>query len=111
MVLYLQVLAIIGAVIFNAVETARGETRDVTRAVMLMVTIGLLGLFVALVARRLALGSYGARIPAIVWNIMLLPVGFDLVRGGQPGWGLPVLAAALVVIVGCALDIRARPGD
>lgn len=108
--LYLQVLAIIGALVFYAYETVRGETDNVTRAVMSMVTIAALGLFVAIVARRLALGSYGARMPAIVWNVMLLPVGFDLVRGGQALWGVPLLLSAIVVIVGCVLDMKARPG-
>lgn len=104
--LAVQTLGVLGVIVFYIVETARGETANVTRAVMSIVTIALLGLFVAIVARGLSRGREGARVPAIVWNVFLLPVGFDLVRGGQPVWGVLVLALALACIGGCAVAYR-----
>lgn len=54
-------------------------------------------LLVFLLARALAVRKSGARGPAIVVQLMFLPVGYFMIQGGL-GWvGVPVIALALLV--------------
>ncbi|MEH1123568.1 hypothetical protein V6V89_03735 [Micromonospora sp. CPCC 206061] len=54
-------------------------------------------LLVFLLARALAARRSGARGPAIVVQLMFLPVGYFMIQGGLAWLGVPVLALALLV--------------
>lgn len=68
-------------------------------AVALMVTAfaiaGAALLFV--LARALANRRAGARGPAIVLQLMLLPIGYFMIQGGLPWAGIPIIAIAVAV--------------
>jgi hypothetical protein len=52
-----------------------------------------------LVARSLARRRRWARAPALVTQLLLLPVGFTVVQSGQAPIGVPVLAVSVAVVV------------
>lgn len=54
-------------------------------------------LLVFLLARALAARKAGARGPAIVVQLMFLPVGYFMIQGGLAWVGVPVIALALLV--------------
>ncbi|MFD0748315.1 hypothetical protein ACFQ1L_45995 [Phytohabitans flavus] len=68
-------------------------------SVALMVTVfavaGAVLLFV--VARALGNRRSAARGPAIVLQLMLLPIGYYMIQGGLPWAGVPIIAIAVAV--------------
>ncbi|MEJ3743967.1 hypothetical protein WEI85_11815 [Actinomycetes bacterium KLBMP 9797] len=60
-------------------------------------------LLVFALARALAARRKGARGPAVVVQLMLLPIGFFMIQGGLAWLGVPVLALALT-IGGCLVS-------
>lgn len=103
----LQALGVLALGVFVLVELAVATSDDEVRA---LVTAGLAltaGAGLALVARGLARRRRWARAPALVTNLLVLPVAYDLVRGGRWYVGLPLLGWALAVLV----LLLARPTD
>ena len=66
----------------------------------LLAVLGGLGL--AFVGRALAAGARWARAPAMVWELIMLPVGISLAQG-IPIAGALLLASAVIVLVGVFL--------
>jgi len=95
----LQALALAGIAVFFVVELAVATTADVTRAVVTAVLAVAAAAGLGLVARGLARRRRWARAPALVTNMLVLPVGYDLVRGDRASVGGPLLAWALAVLV------------
>ena len=97
----LETLGLAVAVVFFAVEIVVADADDRTRAVTatVLTLLGAVGL--GFVTRGLAQRRRWARAPALVTNLLVLPVAYDLVRGGRwyVGGPLLVLAAAVVVLL------------
>ena len=94
----LQSLALAGFAVFYVVELVLGEGSDATRVVMSAVLIlaGAVGLGV--LARGWLGTAQWPRTPTIVWNAILLPVGFSLVQNTRVLVGWTVIVVALVAI-------------
>lgn len=95
----LQALALAGIAVFYAVELAVATTDDVTRAVVTAVLAVAAAAGLGLVTRGLAARRRWARAPALVTNVLVLPVAYDLVRGDRAYVGGPLLVWALAVLV------------
>lgn len=77
-----------------------GLTGTATTLVGALVVTGFAGagaLLVFALARALAARRKGARGPAVVVQLMLLPIGFFMIQGGLAWLGAPVIALALAV--------------
>jgi hypothetical protein len=95
----LETLGLFAATVFFAVEIVVADADDRTRAVTatVLTLLGAIGL--ALVTRGLVLRRRWARAPGLVTNLLVLPVAYDLVRGGRWYVGVPLLGLALTVLV------------
>ncbi len=102
----LQSLALAGFAAFYLYELVIGEGSDTGRVVMSALLI--LGAAIALAV--LARGWLGAgewpRTPTIVWNLLLLPVGWSMLQAGRTGLGWTVLLAAAVATL---VALSSRP--
>jgi hypothetical protein len=90
-------LLVAGAVV--AVELLVSSASDPLGAAVLAGLALVAGLGLALVARGLAGRARWSRAPALVTNLILLPVGYGLVQSERWYAGLPVMALGLAVLV------------
>jgi hypothetical protein len=94
----LQALGLAGIAVFYLVELAVATSDDRVRA---LVTAGLAlaaAAGLALVARGLLRRRRWARSPALVTNLLVLPVAVGLLQGGRWYAGVPLLVWALAVL-------------
>jgi O-antigen/teichoic acid export membrane protein len=94
----LQALGLAGIAVFYLVELAVATSDDRVRA---LVTAGLAlaaAVGLALVARGLLRRRRWARSPALVTNLLVLPVAVGLLQGGRWYAGVPLLVWALAVL-------------
>ncbi len=103
----LEALGLLAAAVFFVVELGVADADDRVRAVTAaaLALLGAVGL--GLVARGLYRRRRWARAPALVANLLVLPVAFDLTRGGRWYVGVPLLLLAAAVLV----LLFARPTD
>ena len=94
----LVAVGLLGAAVFFVVEVFVATPDDRTRALVAALLALVVAVGIALVARGLAAGRRWARAPAVVVNLLVLPVAFDLVRGGRWYVGLPLVLGGLVVL-------------
>lgn len=94
----LQTAGLAAAAVFFAVETVVATADDRTRAVLAAVLTLVAAAGLGLVAQGLWRRRRWARAPAVVVNLLVLPVAFDLARGGRWYVGVPLLVWALVVM-------------
>ncbi|HEX4698898.1 MAG TPA: hypothetical protein VH857_06000 [Actinomycetes bacterium] len=95
----LESLGLLVAAAAVAVELAVSSASDPLGAAVLAGLALVAGLGLALAARGLARRGRWARAPALVSNLILLPVGYGLVQSGRWYAGLPVMAIGLAVLV------------
>jgi len=95
----LQALALAGIAVFYVVELAVATTDDVTRAVVTAALAVVAAAGLGLVTRGLARRRRWARAPALVINVLVLPVAYDLVLGDRAYVGGPLLVWAVAVLV------------
>ncbi len=95
----LQALGLAVVAAFYLVEVAVASADDVVRAVVTALLAGLAAAGLALVARALLRARTWARSPALVTNLILVPVAWGLLQGGRWYVGVPLGALALLVIV------------
>jgi uncharacterized membrane protein (DUF2068 family) len=95
----LQGALLVGIAVFYVVELAVATATDATRALVSAGLSLLAGIGLLLVARGLWQCRRWARSPALVTNLILLPVGFGLLQGGRWYAGVPLLVAAATVVV------------
>jgi len=98
-----EAVAVGGVAAFLAYEDLTGAATDLTAALAVtgfavLMAAALAGLAVGLHRRR-----SGARAPAIVLQLMLLPIGYYMIDGGLAWLGIPVMALGLLV---CALIVN-----
>lgn len=94
----LQAVALLGAAVFFVVEVAVATPDDRTRALVAALLALVAAAGMAVVARGLLAGRRWARAPTLVVNLLVLPVAFDLVRGGRWYVGGALLLWALGVL-------------
>jgi uncharacterized membrane protein (DUF2068 family) len=95
----LQGALLVGIAVFYVVELFVATATDTTRALVSAGLTLLAGIGLVLVARGLWQGRRWARSPALVTNLILVPVGIGLLQGGRWYAGVPLLAAAAAVVV------------
>jgi NADH:ubiquinone oxidoreductase subunit K len=95
----LEALGLLAAAVFYLVELVVATEDDAVRALVsaglaLLAAVGL-----ALVARGLRARRRWARSPALVTNLLVVPVAVGLLQGGRWYVGLPLVVLALAVLV------------
>lgn len=103
-----QVVALLGFVAFYLWELTQDSGGDVARVVMSALLIAVFAVGIAAMARGWLRGDNWPNTPTVVWNALLLPVGWSLVQGDRTLVGALVIAVALVGIVAA---IRANTTD
>lgn len=91
------VLALLG--LWVAVLAFGAHNHDRVSDALLALLAVITGLGLALIGRGLAAGARWARAPALVWELIMLPVGISLAQG-IPIAGALLLASAVIVLVG-----------
>lgn len=97
-----EALGLLGFCIFYVWELGRGRSDDPTRVVMSAVLIAVFAVALALLARAWWRGAGWPNTPTIVWNVLLLPVGWSLVQSDHPVLGGVLLLVAASGILGAA---------
>ena len=90
---------LVGIAVFYAVELAVATAADVTRALVSAGLTLLAGAGLLQVGRGLLRARRWARSPALVTNLILVPVAVGLLQGGRWYLGVPLIAAAVTVVV------------
>ena len=93
-----QGLGLVGLAVFYGVELVRATATSVVAAVISALLTLAGGLGVLLVARALWRGRRWGRAPALVTQLLVLPVAFSLVQGDRPYVGVPLVVWALAVL-------------
>jgi hypothetical protein len=94
-----QGIGLAGLAVFFLVELVVSTPLSVPRAVMAALLTLLAGLGLLAVARGLHRGRRWARAPALVTQLIVVPVGVGLVQGGRWYVGVPLIGWALAVLV------------
>ncbi len=95
----LQVLALLGFVVFYLWELTQDTADDVARVVMSALLIAVFAVGIGAMARGWVRGDNWPNTPTVVWNLLLIPVGWSLVQSGRGLVGALVIVVALVGIV------------
>jgi O-antigen/teichoic acid export membrane protein len=106
----LQALALLGFVGFYLWELTQDAADDVTRAVMSAVLIALFAVGIGALARGWLRGDNWPNTPTVVWNALLLPVGWSLVQADHGLLGALLILVALVAIVAAIRADTTNPG-
>jgi hypothetical protein len=103
-----QALALLGFVGFYLWELTQDSADDVTRVVMSALLILVFAVGIAAMARGWVRGDNWPNTPTVVWNALLLPVGWSLVQSDH---GLVGALVIVVALVGIVVAIRADTHD
>ena len=108
----LEALALLAGVVYLLVELATVRAGNTGGAVFVLVLAVLATLGVALTARGLWRARRASRAPALLTQLLLLPVAMNLLHDGVAGWGLPLLvvagaAAVLLLVPSTGAGLRA----
>ncbi len=104
----LQAVAMLGFVVFYLWELTQDSGDDVGRVVMSAVLIAVFAVGIGALARGWVRGDNWPNTPTVVWNLLLLPVGWSVVQGDQRVVGVLVI---LVAVVGIVAAIKADTTD
>jgi uncharacterized membrane protein (DUF2068 family) len=94
-----QGVLLVGIAVFYLVELVVATATDVTRALVSAALALLAGAGLLQVGRGLFRSRRWARSPALVTNLILLPVAVGLLQGGRWYLGVPLLGVAAAVVV------------
>lgn len=94
----LQVVVLAGFVVFYLWELTQDTSDDVARVVMSAVLIAVFAVGIAALARGWLRGDNWPNTPTVVWNALLIPVGWSLVQSGRNLVGALVICVALLGI-------------
>lgn len=106
-------LALVGLAVAEAVSTVVSDAASISLALVTAALAAAGGALLLWLARLLLDLRPAARSPAVVVQLIALPVGYNLVgTSGRPELGVPVLAlaAAVLVLLFGAPDARAALG-
>lgn len=83
--------------LYLAYEDLTADASDLASALFLTLFAALGAAALFLLGRTLSRGKAGARAPAIVLQLMLLPVGYYMIQGDLAWLGVPLIALGLLV--------------
>ncbi len=95
-----EAVAALAAAALLGAAAVRGPSVSVASAVATIVVVLLLAVAFVALARLLARRSRGARGPALVLQLLLIPIGWYMTQGGTPWVGVPVLVVAVLCAAG-----------
>lgn len=95
----LQALVLLGFVVFYLWELTQDSSDDAVRVVMSALLILVFAVGIAALARGWVRGDNWPNTPTVVWNALLLPVGWSLVQSDHGLIGALVIVGALVGIL------------
>lgn len=95
----LQALVLLGFVVFYLWELTQGSSDDAVRVVMSALLILVFAVGIAALARGWVRGDNWPNTPTVVWNALLLPVGWSLVQSDNGLIGALVIVGALAGIL------------
>jgi O-antigen/teichoic acid export membrane protein len=104
----LQVLALLGFVVFYLWELTQDSADDVARVVMSALLIAVFAVGIGAMARGWVRGDNWPNTPTVVWNLLLIPVGWSLVQSGR---GLVGALVIVVAVLGIVSAIKADTTD
>ena len=107
----LQVLALLGFVVFYLWELTQDSADDVARVVMSALLIAVFAVGIGAMARGWVRGDNWPNTPTVVWNLLLIPVGWSLVQSGRGLVGALVIVVALVGILSAIKADTTDPED
>ncbi len=111
----LQVVALLGFVVFYLWELTQNSAADVARVVMSALLIAVFAVGIGAMALGWVRGDNWPNTPTVVWNLLLIPVGWSLVQSGRGLVGGLVIVVALVGIVAAiradTTDVDDGPSD
>jgi drug/metabolite transporter (DMT)-like permease len=98
-VIGLEALALLGVTVFLLADAVTGHPNSVGGAILVAIAALLGGALLGFCARGLGRMQPGARTPAVVLQLLALPISYTMAfQAGRYGLGGPILAAALVVL-------------
>jgi hypothetical protein len=103
-----QAVTLLGFVVFYLWELPQDSAADVARVVMSALLIAVFAVGIGVMARGWVRGDNWPNTPTVVWNALLLPVGWSLVQSGH---GLVGALVIVVALVGIGSAIRADTTD
>lgn len=95
----LQAVALLGLTGVLVVDVLRDAADDTTQALTEAGLVLVFALAAAALAKGLFAGTGWARTPALVWNLLLLPVSFSMFGAGQVALGTVVIVLAVLSLV------------
>ena len=95
----LQALVLLGFVVFYLWELTQDSSDDAVRVVMSALLILVFAVGIAALARGWVRGDNWPNTPTVVWNALLLPVGWSLVQSDHGLIGALVIVGALAGIL------------
>ena len=104
----LQALVLVGFVGFYLWELTQDSSDDAVRVVMSALLILVFAVGIAALARGWVRGDNWPNTPTVVWNALLLPVGWSLVQSDH---GLIGALVIVVALAGILAAIRADTTD
>lgn len=103
-----QALVAIGTAVGYAVRLVQGVSADASMSVGFAVLFALIGVGLWMVSRGLWRGATWPRTPAVVWSLLLLPVGVSLLQSEQNWLGVAALTVGLAGAIGVPAGARDR---
>jgi hypothetical protein len=92
------VVAFLGLIIFGrSAESEDSQVTDLTAAILVSAFAAAAAVALWLLGTALANRRVRARAPAIVLQLMLLPIGYYMTTGGLGWLGIPLIALGLLV--------------
>lgn len=92
------VVAFLGLIIFSrSAESEDSQVTDLTAAILVSAFAAAAAVALWLLGTALANRRVRARAPAIVLQLMLLPIGYYMATGGLGWLGIPLIALGLLV--------------
>lgn len=94
-----EAAALLVLAVLEALTVATGNS-DAEQGGLVTAAFSLIGaLLLVLLARALGRGKPAARPPAVVVQLLMLPIGVNLIgASGRPEWGVPVILVAVATL-------------
>ena len=109
-ILAVQALALVAFSVFYLVELIGGGSDSPARVLTSVVLILLFAAGLVLLARGILRAAPWARTPAVLWQVLLVPIAWGLFQSGRAVIGGVVLVVAVAGIVAVALAARDEQG-
>jgi hypothetical protein len=103
-----QALSLLGFVAFYLWELTQGASDDAVLVVMSALLILVFAVGIGALARGWWTGGNWPNTPTVVWNLLLLPVGWSLLQAGR---GVVALLVGVVAALGIVSAVRADTSE